>query len=65
VFEVVFLRRKPFYVAASLGLKLTTLYQYAYVIRAELGIELSEEERVQEADLTFEEDNSFVISGGV
>ncbi len=38
VFEVVYMRRKSFLVAASLGLKKTTLYQYCSRIRAELGI---------------------------
>ena len=36
VFEVVYLRRKPFLVAASLGLKVTTVYQYSSRVRAAL-----------------------------
>jgi hypothetical protein len=64
VFEIVYLRRKPFLVAASLGLKLTTVYQYSSRVRADLRKEQATTPRVQheELDLLAENSNSSVFS---
>ena len=39
VFEIVYMRREPFLVAASLGLKLKTVYRYCMHVRADLKAE--------------------------
>jgi len=59
VFEVVYLRRKPFFVAASLRLKLTTIYQYASRVRADLRREPAPKEK---ADLHAKRPKSLVFS---
>ena len=62
VFEIVYLRRKPFLVAASLGLKLTTVYQYTSRIRADLRREQASHNGLEEADLHEEDSNPLVFS---
>lgn len=59
VFEVVYMRRKPFLVAASLGLKLTTVYHYASRVRADLRRGPTPKEK---ADLHTKSSKSLVFS---
>jgi hypothetical protein len=62
VFEIIYLRRKAFLVAASLGLslKLKTIYQYCSRVRK--GLRQVQKEPLGEADSHAESFNSFLIS---
>jgi hypothetical protein len=62
VFEVVYMQRKPFLVAASLGLRLTTLYQYSSRVRTDLRVEHPQKERQKKTGSHLENSNSFVFS---
>jgi hypothetical protein len=62
VFDVVYLQREPFLVAASLGLKVETVYQYSSRVRADLRAGQAPRERLKRANLHAESSNSFVFS---
>jgi hypothetical protein len=62
VFEIVYLRRKPSLVAASLGLKTATVYQYCSRVRADLHAEQAPKEQLEGADWDAENPNPFVFS---
>jgi hypothetical protein len=62
VFEIVYLRRKPFLVAASLGLEVKTVYQYCSRVRADLRARHTPKEGFEKADLRAESLKSFVFS---
>ena len=66
VYEIVYMRREPFLVAASLGLKLATVYQYCSRVRADLRREQAPQEAPPgEVDLHVEDSKSFVFSESV
>lgn len=60
VYEIVYMGRQPALVAASLGLKLTTVYQYCSRVRADLGAGHNFQE--SGADLRAKDRKSFVFS---
>lgn len=62
VFEIVYMRRKPFLVAASLGLKTATVYQYCSRVRADLRRAGVQDPAGVEPDLSVENSNPFVFS---
>ena len=65
VFEIVYMQREPFLVAASLGLKLDTVYRYCSHVRADLRRGGAPKEPSETPNLHAKNSKSFVLKEGV